>query len=188
MYIESETIANEGLLIEQAKKDPEKFRVLYEKYHEQLYRFMVRKVIDKELAADLTSDVFLKALVNLKKYKVTKVPFIAWLYRIALNEVRTHFRKSKNQRYVVLDEVLIKNLVSEFGGLTLEEHEVKNQLAKAVQSLKPEEIQLIDLRFFDQKSFKEVSDILGITENNAKVKTYRALDKLKKFYKQTKKS
>lgn len=187
MYIERETIADEGLLIEQAKKDPEKFRVLYEKYHEQLYRFMVRKVVDKELAADLTSDVFLKALVNLKKYKVTKVPFIAWLYRIALNEVRTHFRKGKNQRYVILDEVLLKNLISEFGGVALEEDEVKNQLARAVQSLKPEEIQMIDLRFFDEKSFKEVADILDITENNAKVKTYRALDKLKKFYGQAKK-
>lgn len=182
MHIAIQTISDEGALIEQAKKDPEKFKVLYERYHEQIYLFMVRKVIDKELAADLTSEVFLKCLVGLKKYKVGKVPFVAWLYRIAMNEAGQYFRKNKKQQYVILDDLFVNNLVSEIGGVELEESELKQLLAQVVQTLKTAEIQVIELRFYEEKSFKEVAQILDISENNAKVRTYRALEKLRKRF------
>ena len=55
------------------------------------------------------------------------------------------------------------------------------RVAKAVAQLEEEDLQLVEMRFMEKRPFKEVAEILGITENNAKVKLYRALEKLKKI-------
>ena len=54
-------------------------------------------------------------------------------------------------------------------------------LKEAVTDLEEEDMQFIEMRFFEKRAFKEIAEILGITENNAKVKTYRILEKLKKI-------
>jgi RNA polymerase sigma-70 factor (ECF subfamily) len=56
---------------------------------------------------------------------------------------------------------------------------MRAKLLKAISHLKPNQVQLIELRFFEKRSFKEMGEILGLTENNAKVKTFRTLSKLK---------
>jgi RNA polymerase sigma-70 factor (ECF subfamily) len=60
-----------------------------------------------------------------------------------------------------------------------DDEERRQELLKALSVLKPEEMMLIELRFFEKRAFAEIGAILGMTENNAKVKTYRILDKLK---------
>ena len=56
----------------------------------------------------------------------------------------------------------------------------RNQLIQLLDDLKETDLQLIELRFFEQRPFKEIAEILDITESNAKVKTYRILERLKK--------
>ncbi|MEM6830508.1 MAG: sigma-70 family RNA polymerase sigma factor [Bacteroidota bacterium] len=165
-------------LIEEAKKDPEKFEPIYDRYFKQLFQFVFHRVADKSLAADLTSQVFLKALLNLKTYEHKGLPFSSWLYRIAINECNLHHRKSRTKQYVVLDDHNY-NLMSE--EMDLEREEDRVLLKKAISKLNTKEMEVIELRFFESLSFKEVAKILSITENNAKVKLYRALDKLKKL-------
>ena len=58
----------------------------------------------------------------------------------------------------------------------------KKILFRALGKLKEEPLQLIEMRFFERRSFKEIGEILNITENNAKVKCFRALEKLKKYF------
>lgn len=66
-----------------------------------------------------------------------------------------------------------------------EENEInKKRLLKAISELKEADVQLIEMRFFEQRAYKEMGEILAITENNAKVKTFRALDKLKQLFNQ----
>lgn len=87
---ESETkpvIENEQKLIEKAKQNSADFSPLYELYYKPIFLFVLRRLSDKELAADVTSQVFLKALQGISKYVSQGVPFSAWLYRIAINEV-----------------------------------------------------------------------------------------------------
>jgi RNA polymerase sigma-70 factor (ECF subfamily) len=57
--------------------------------------------------------------------------------------------------------------------------QIEENMIQAMQNLDEHEIQLLELRFFEKRSFSEVGAILGITENNSKVKVYRILDKLK---------
>jgi len=166
--------------IEAAKKDSRKFEVLYNRYHEQIFRYLYARLDNKHIASDLTSQVFYKAMLNLDNYTFKGVPFASWLYRIAFNEMNMHFRKESKNRTVNIDTGTIGELFEE-----IEEEiyaEEKEKLAKVLATLSDERLSLIEMRFFEKRSFKDIADIMGITENNAKVKVYRTLDKIKKHF------
>ena len=78
-----------------------------------------------------------------------------------------------------MDERNFNHLASELDEPKNEE--LRNLLIQSLDDLKPDDILLIELRFFEERPFKEIADILEITESNAKVKTYRLLEKLKKI-------
>lgn len=165
--------------IEAAKSDPARFDVLYDKYYKSIFVFIYRRTGNEELTADLTSQVFLKALINIKRYIYKGVPFSAWLFRIAFNEINMYFRKNNTGRIVSLETSGLGNLITE-----IEEEdnsEVHKKMMQALKQMNEEDTQLIELRFFEKRSFSEVGNIVGITENNAKVKVYRILDKIKKL-------
>lgn len=95
---------SEDELIRNAQHDAQAFKPIYEKYFKRLFLFILHRIGEKELSADLTQQVFLKALGNLARFKIQGAPFSAWLYRIAINECNDYFRKSKNARLVVLQD------------------------------------------------------------------------------------
>jgi RNA polymerase sigma-70 factor (ECF subfamily) len=165
--------------IEAAKKDPLRFGVLYDRYYKQVFIFIYRRTENEELAADLTSQVFLKALINIKKYVFRGVPFSAWLFRIAFNEINMYFRKNKAQRVVSLDQPGLRQIAQD--AETEEDPEVLKRMMAALKHLDAPDLQMIELRFFEKRSFAEVGQIAGITENNAKVKVYRILEKIRKI-------
>lgn len=167
--------------INAAKENPGRFNVLYEKYFKSIYVFVYRRTDDEELASDITSHVFLKAMINIKKYEYKGVPFSAWLFRIAFNEVNMYFRKSKANRVVSIEQSGIIQIAQE---ASLEDNSEKLALlTTALKQLESDDVQLIELRFFEKRSFAEIGEIIGITENNAKVKVYRIIDKLKRLMK-----
>lgn len=168
--------------IQLAKRDPEKFSPLYEKYHEQIFRYIYQRMDDKEMAFDVTSQVFFKAIKNLDKYEFRGVPFGSWLYRIAKSELYQTFRDKTAKRAINIETVQLATFMDVFQD---EENERNNKrLLKAIESLRETDVQLIEMRFFEQRPYREIGEMLSITENNAKVKTFRALDKLKQeFYK-----
>lgn len=176
----STQLSDEEEVIRKSRQNPENFRVLYEKYYRKIFLFILHRVGDKATTADLTSQVFLKALLNLSGFDFRGLPFSAWLYRIASNECNDLFRKEKRLRMVVLEETAAENLYEE-----MFEHDAKDDLKKrlpgALEKLKPSELQFIELRFMESRPFREVAQIMGVTENNAKVKVYRILDKMKKY-------
>lgn len=168
-------------VIRESKKDPQAFRSIYEKYYKRIFLFVLHRVGDKEQCADITSQVFLKAMVSLNSYQSRGLPFSSWLYRIAVNECNNFFRKNKRERLVVLEDSHVAYLYDEMFGETLQE-ELKARLPYIFEKLKPDELQLIELRFLENRAFKEVAEILDITETYAKVRTYRILEKMKKLF------
>lgn len=165
--------------IEAAKRNPADFAPLYGRYYKPIFVFVYRRVFDEQCAADIASQVFLKALVNIQKYKFKGFPFSSWLFRIAVNECNMYFRNKKKVQEVSISESEIKNIMQ---GAEVEENEDNLQKAlDALNELSDKETQLIELRFFEQLSFKQISGIFGITEANAKVRVYRILKKMKKI-------
>ena len=136
--------------------------------------------MDKQLAADLLSEVFIKVMKNMPKYEIREAPFSAWLYRITINQLNEYYRKTKKIRMVAVEETDVSSLVEEV--IEDEQDHVTNLklLKHSMNGLKQKDLQLIELRFFEKKSFIEIGVIMGLTANNAKISTYRAIDKLRK--------
>jgi RNA polymerase sigma-70 factor (ECF subfamily) len=83
--------------LELARQDHRHFGVVYERYFEQIYRFIFKRLGgDEAVAGDLAQQTFMKAMANLSKYEDRGLPFSAWLYRIAQNEVNMFFRAQKS--------------------------------------------------------------------------------------------
>lgn len=166
-------------MVEAAKQNSDHFAPLYERYHHPVYVFVWRRVQDEALAADITSNVFLKAMLNLKRYKFQNLPFSSWLFRIAVNETNMYFRKAKRQRSVAIDPDDLKAVVSES---EVDEREANLELMVAAMNELPQaDVELVELRFFEHCSFKELGAILGVEEATAKMRLYRVLKRLKKM-------
>jgi len=174
-------IDQEAIWIQEACQDARKFKPLYEKYHASIYQYVYHKVNNADLAADLTQQVFLKALLNIKKYKHKQLPFSAWLYRVAINESIDFFRKNKKIRQVVIDDAMIGRLHDELTE-PYEKERMFSHLKQVLTHLSLDEVQLLELRFYEARTFKEIGQLLNLTESNAKIKTYRLLDKLRKLW------
>lgn len=171
----------ELLAISLAKSNPKDFEVLYKKHFESVFRFLNHRLMEKQTALDITQQVFVKAMVNLHQYTDKGLSFQSWLFRIAINELNQFYKHQKKEAYINISNSGLEAFLHETetdNGKAIDE-----QLAKALNKLNEEQLLLIDMRFFEKRSFAEIGEILGITENNAKVKVYRVVDKLKPLMK-----
>jgi RNA polymerase sigma-70 factor (ECF subfamily) len=167
----------EVLQIKAAIADPQAFGLLYDKYYLRIFRYVFQRVEDEDTAGDVTSVVFSKALFGLSKYQFRGVPFSAWLFRVAQNELNQLFRKNKVQKVV---NVPLESLaqVAEDAREEYLEGRIED-LKRAMKDLNEEELELLEQRYFENRSYKEMSEILDMEENNARVKTFRVIQKLK---------
>lgn len=167
-------LEKEQRLVELSKKDIRHFQPLYQKYYDQVYRYIYRRTDDDALAADLCSQTFLKALSNIRKFTWQGKPLVAWLYTIAGNEVKKHFR---NRREIfVIEEDRIEEVAEfkdEWKQLT------QDKMIVILNELEEDELRLIELKYFEDNTFAEMALLLDMKESAVKMKVYRLLKKLK---------
>jgi RNA polymerase sigma-70 factor (ECF subfamily) len=169
---------DELVLIDAAKADPARFGPLYNKYYKQIFNYVYQRLESKDTAFDITGQVFLKALTNLSKYTFKGVPFASWLYRIAHNEVMQLYRWQKDKRAINADIGDLRFICEENESPFFEEY--IPAIKKLIQELNQEDLHMVEMRYFEKRPFKEIAEILDITEVNAKVRMYRIIEKLKK--------
>ena len=174
-------ILQEYSILDRSKKNPQAFGELYEKYFDRIFNFIYRQTDDEDLTADLCSQTFLIALKNVERYQFRGVPFSAWLYKIASNEVNKHYRKQTQTKVFSIEEMRIRELMEQANEGY--DEEIIQRLMDYLRELPTEMLQVLELRFFEDKDFKEIAFILDITESGAKMRTYRALDRLRKYFK-----
>ena len=182
---QSKDIDEDEQLVAAAKDGPESFGKLYDKYYLQIFRYIYHRTLDVQLTEDLTSNTFFAALRHIGRFKWRRIPFGAWLYRTATNEVNMHFR-NKRLPTISLDapdekERLICSL--EAANTDAEERLVRLEeygtLHKAVLTLKPKYQTVITLRFFEDKTITQISDITGAKEGTVKSQLHRAIKQLR---------
>tara|TARA_B100001287_G_C22682896_1_gene531502 strand:- start:473 stop:1021 length:549 start_codon:yes stop_codon:yes gene_type:complete len=167
-------------LILKAQKNPRYFSALYEKYFKEIFLFILKKTSDESLTGELTSNVFLKAILNLSKYQDRGFPFSSWLYRIASNEINKHYRDNKKVQEVAIQE---KDAITFLAEIDSNDNSSDiTKLMDCLSDLREDQSNIIELRYFDKMSFNEIGKVLGITGNNAKIKLYRAVDRLKQIF------
>ena len=179
MLKKQEKITEEKLIL-LAKKDRKNFQLLYNKYFERLYLFLLRRAEHEDLAQELTQQTFIKAMLNIDKFEFKGFPFSSWLYRIGLNELNLHYRESKKKRCVSIESTSLPELAEE---IPEEQNLVvtNENLIKAFNVLSEGEITLVEMKYFEKRSHQEISEILGITVANAKVKLHRVIKKMKEY-------
>jgi RNA polymerase sigma-70 factor, ECF subfamily len=163
----------ERLLVLAAQSDPAKFVDLYELHFERVYAFIARRVRDREMAEDLTSEVFHKALANLRKYEWRGDPFVAWLIRIAANAVADQSKRSAREVATEDDPPDLS------AAADLEAVEHRARLFRLVDALPEDQRRVIFERFVEQRSIREVADGLGRSEGAVKQLQLRALQQLR---------
>ena len=177
--VSAEAINQEWVEIQAAQKDPALFQPLYNRYFEQIFQFIYKRTVDENLCADICSKVFLKAMQRLDGYSFQGVPFSARLFKLASNEVAQHYRQTKKNRVVSIEDYNLNSMLDEMD--TDDLAPFRAVLVQSLDELREGDLEIIELRFFEQRPFKEVADLLDITESNAKVRTYRVLERLKKI-------
>jgi len=177
-WVQADALQQEWLEVQAAVRDRALFRPLYERHFEQVFRFIFRRTADEALTADLCSQVFLKAMQKLDSYSFQGVPFSAWLFRIAGNEIGQHYRAAQKNRVVSVEEIQLGQLLEP--GEEQDDQKKYEALLTALGDLPKGDLELVEMRFFEDRPFREIADILGISEANAKMRTYRILEKMKR--------
>lgn len=161
-----------------AKQDPKNFVVLYDKYFDQIYRYVYRRVSDKDMVEDLVSQTFYDALAHLQDFQWRGFSFGSWLYKIAHNNVLKWYRDNNKQTAPIEegmdipDNAVLPNEKAEVRELQAEVQEI---MAK----LDPEEREIVRLKFFEEVSNIEMAEIMGLSANHIGVKVFRVLKKVK---------
>ena len=167
-------LAAERLLIEAAQKDLHRFADLYEKYFYLVYAYTARRVGDRAMAEDLTSEVFQKALEYLPKFVWRGVPFGAWLLRIATNIILDRTRQQSRHQDLAEHEETTEN--SQF---SLEEMEERAAVFRLVERLPEDQRVVIVQRFAEEKSIREIAEAMGRSEGAVKQLQFRGLQTLR---------
>ena len=164
---------DDRLLVEAAKKDPSRFAELYELNFARVYAYIARRVGDRDVAQDLTSDVFHKALASIQNFEWRGVPFAGWLLRIAANMIVD--RSKRSGREVSGGDDLPEPSTQP----NLEDIDRQGRLFRLVEQLPPDQRRVIGMRFAEEKSICEIATELGRSEGAVKQLQFRALQNLR---------
>lgn len=167
-------------LIEKAKTDPEAFGQLYDRYVVRIYNYIYYRVSNVGDAEDLTAKVFFKALDNIGRFRHMGLPFSAWLYRIAHNQVANFHRDRSRVKEISIDDLVISDAGSRPSPeRSLQLNEDQEALLKLVNNLSPHKRELIVLKFAHRLSNAEIGIILGKSEGAIKSLYHRTLLELR---------
>ena len=150
--------------------------LLYDRYRPRIFRYVRARIYNNQLAQDLVGEVFLKMVANLADYRVTAVPFSAWLYRIAHNHLVNHIGQKENE-YQHVPLVLADGYSSreENPAWLVERRLALEEVQQALAQIDETQREVIILRFWLGFSLKEVADMLGKTVGAVKSQQHRGL-------------
>jgi RNA polymerase sigma-70 factor (ECF subfamily) len=167
----------ESLVLRAQQHDQEAFAQLYEEYFDKIYRYVTLKIGDEMEAEDVTQQVFLNTLHSISSFKWKGIPFSAWLFRIAHNQVVDYLRKKKHAT-VPLDESLPSN---NGNPQQVAERELDiERLLLATKKLTEAQREVISLRFTSGLPIAEAAKVMGKSQGAVKALQHSAILALRK--------
>jgi RNA polymerase sigma-70 factor, ECF subfamily len=164
------------------EKDQELYREIIKRYQNGLFRYVMYLIRDRHKAEDVVQNTFIKAFVNLKSFNKKK-KFSSWIYRIAHNEAMNEIKKYRKEIYLTKESWFKKRLASQ-ENITqdLERKELLQQLKKNLNKIPFQYREILILHFLEEKSYKEISDILRISVSGVGSRINRAKKMLRQEY------
>lgn len=180
--MEQERNTSDKALVLAALKDRQAFAPIVARYSQPLRRYITRLgLLDSEAVKDVLQEAFIKAYIHLNDYDVS-LSLSAWLYRIARNETMTDFRKQKNRPHAIehIDFELSEKIVADLDIPRELDRSIDTQAVQtALDRIDVKYREVIVLRFFEEKSYDEISDILQIPNGTVGVYITRGKAELK---------
>ena len=153
------------------------FDPLYVLHVDAIYKYLIRRTLVKEVAEDLTSITFIKALESIRSFNPAKGELRAWLYRIARNALIDHYRSHASK---TVDIETVWDLPSDDVATLMAERSIDAaKLHEALSHLRPEQREIVQLRIWEGLSYKEIAALTGKSEGNCKVIFSRAVSDLR---------
>ncbi len=168
----------ESLIRRAQQQDPEAFGQLYEAYFDKIYRYVALKIGNKTEAEDMTQQVFLKALQSISSFRWRGIPFSAWLFRIAHNQVVDYLRKKVKRVTVPIDDLPIT--ANDDPQRKAEQRLEIEQMVSATKQLTEAQREVISLRFAGELSTAEVAKAMGKSQGAVKALQHSAIVALRK--------
>jgi RNA polymerase sigma-70 factor (ECF subfamily) len=167
-----------SILAQQAASDPQAFLSLYDLFFKRVYNYICLRCADPDLADDLTARIFERLLQKISQYNPERGSFEPWLFTIARNEVRAHFRR---QRFAWLPlDFLTKE---PYAGLLPEEQTIQSEtnaeLLQALDQLEERERDLLGLKFSAGLDSQDIARLTGLSANNVRVILHRSLARIR---------
>jgi RNA polymerase sigma-70 factor, ECF subfamily len=175
-------LSSEYSLIARAQRsDAGALSEIYELYFDRIFRYVAVRLNDRDEAEDITQEVFLKVLKAIGRYRSTGAPFLAWLYRIARNQLIDYLRHKSHRATITLDDALASSTLAPDNPQTAAETEYEmEQLKLAVGLLTPAQREVIMLRFTSDLPLANVAKIVGKSVGAVKTLQHSAIVNLKK--------
>lgn len=158
-------------LTEAQHGDRAAFVPMIQEHYEPLFRWLVQMTHDSHLAEDLVQETFLKAFANLRRFK-PGTNFRAWLFRIAHNSLISQHRSMKRQREPLTADVEMEEEIQPLD--KLEQEEEIEQISQAIDELPEQFRSAFLLRVNEEYSFREIANILGLSEETARWRVFKA--------------
>jgi RNA polymerase sigma-70 factor (ECF subfamily) len=178
--IPSASVDDEIALVDAAiRGDARAFAALYDRHADRVYRHVYYRVANQPDAEDLTQQVFLQAWRAIDRYQRTGAPFVAWLLTIAYHVVVSHSRRVKPTASLELEPATTERWADPEGE-TMSRFE-RSAVRAAILRLKPDQQQVIIMRFVEHFDHADVATALGKTEGYVRVIQHRALSELRRL-------
>lgn len=166
-------MTDEELVILYSKGENQAFDTLLNRYQNRLYSYIYFIVKSSELAEDIFQETFVKAIMTIKQGRYTENgKFPAWLTRIAHNLIIDNYRQEKNENVVSNDnsEVDLLNDISLSEGtieMEIINEQIHNDVRYLVKLLPDNQREVVNMRFYQDLSFKEIAEVTGVSINTA---------------------
>ena len=177
----SEALMTDELIMEAVKKgDLQRASVLFDRYHKRIFNFLWRMTMDRDVAEDLTQNVFLRMIKYRNSFKVEN-RFMPWLYQMARNIFSDHYQAHKNRSSSFVDIDKMSETMVDMENSD-EQEDRERLLHRSMSLLSEDQRELLVLTRFQQMKYEEVALVMDTSVANIKVKVHRAIAKLREHY------
>lgn len=178
---------NDALLVKQYIEGNENaLAKLIERHQSKIYGFIYSKVMDRDVTEDIFQDTFIKVIKTLKTGSYSEEgKFLPWVMRISHNLIVDHFRKSKKMTFQrETEEFSIFSIITD-SAPNIESKiintQIINDLKKLIEELPDDQREVLNMRIYEDLSFKEISEMTGVSINTALGRMRYALMNLRKI-------
>ncbi|MBQ3514054.1 MAG: RNA polymerase sigma factor [Lachnospiraceae bacterium] len=178
------------------KQNREAADILVERYYKEIYGFTYRQTGDLELSMDLTQEIFISILQGIHTFEERKASFRTWAYHVAANKITDYYRSLARKKRE-MEVPFLLDADEEGSGMGISEERLQNanqvtdvlegvmkretiqRVMEVVVQFKSEWIQIFQKKCFEEMTFAEISEELGLSENTIKTRFYSMIRKIK---------